>query len=103
MKVFYRRVILTIITIFYSTLSALAGVDGRWYALDEGISRPSPFSMVVGGIICIVVGGFFTYGFVFLNSNKENDKADNTLSCMSILMIICGIGVILFALSRCSG
>ena len=104
MKVFYRRVILTIITIFYSTLSALAGVDGRWYALDEGISRPSPFGMVVGGIICIVVGVFFTYGFV-LNSKKENDNAinDNTLGCMSKLLIIGGIGVILFALSRCSG
>lgn len=59
MRFFSRRVVLTIITIFYSTLNALADVDGRWYSLDVESSPPSPFRMVVGGIICIVVGVFF--------------------------------------------
>ncbi len=100
MEIFLRRAALVIVTIFYSTLNALAEVDGRWYSLDEGSSSPSPFGMVVGGIICAVVGILFAYGY--FSSDKRQNDSDN-FGCMTIAGAIGGIIVVLIGLSRCSG
>lgn len=100
MKIFLRRAALVIVTIFYSTLNALAEVDGRWYSLDEGSSSPSPFGMVVGGIICAALGIVFAYGY--FSSDKRQNDSDN-FGCMTIAMIIAGIIGVLVGFSRCSG
>jgi hypothetical protein len=54
--------------------------------------------MVIGGILCVVVGVFFCRGFYSVDK-----RDDNTLGCLSIALIIGGIIVILFGFSRCGG
>lgn len=100
MKILSRRVVLTIITIFYSTLNALAEVEGRWYSLDEGSSSSSPFGQVVGGIFLAILGALFAFGYF---SSDKDKRDDNTFGCITIVMIIGGIIGVLVGFSRCSG
>jgi MFS superfamily sulfate permease-like transporter len=55
--------------------------------------------MVFGGILCVIIGGFFS----IVSFSSDKDKRNNTLGCLTIALIIGGIIVILFGFSRCSG